>query len=68
MKSRIQRPDWSTARGKLTDLSSEDEKILDLLIQGRTQPEIGEELGMHRSAVWRRVTRLRKRLDGTAEN
>jgi DNA-binding NarL/FixJ family response regulator len=40
-------------------LDTESRSILDLLVQGKTQPEIAASLGLHRSAVWRRVKRLK---------
>lgn len=43
------------------DLSSEERRLLELLAQGKTQAGIAAQLGMHRSAVWRRVNTLRKR-------
>lgn len=56
----MQTPDWvklqTEQRGSL---STEDQRILELLIAGITQPEIGRILGLHRSAVWRRIQKLR---------
>ena len=43
-------------------MSEEERTIVSLLAQGATQPEIGRRLGLHRSAVWRRIKALRKRL------
>lgn len=54
--------DWKAAQQELTDASPTEKRLLALLVDGRTQPEIGRELGLHRSAVWRRVKKLRKRL------
>ena len=54
--------DWRNAQAKLDGLSVEAQTILERLIAGRTQPEIGKELGLHRSAVWRRVNKLKERL------
>lgn len=52
--------DWHAARAKFVGtLSAEEQRIFDLLAQGLTQPEIGRQLGLHRSAVWRRIRRLR---------
>ena len=60
---------WGGAREQLGALSSEDDRILGLLEQGKMQAEIGTELGMHRSAVYRRVKRLRARLaEGSGES
>ena len=57
------RVNWGAARQRLGSLTSEEERILELLDAGRTQPEIAEELGLHRSAVWRRIRKLRNRLE-----
>ena len=56
-----QKTDWEQVREQLTSqLSEEEENILSLLEAGRTQYEIGKELGTHRSNVWRCATKLRK--------
>ena len=46
-------------------LSAEERSIVALLAQGETQPAIGRKLGLHRSAVWRRIKALRKRLQSS---
>jgi DNA-binding CsgD family transcriptional regulator len=56
--------DWVAFRSQLKgNLSSEQLRILDLLIEGKTQPEIAQQLSLHRSAVWRRIKKLRICLD-----
>ncbi len=58
-----QKTNWSLVRERLSgSLSEEEDRILRLLEAGRTQSEIGKEFGLHRSAVWRRVVKLRKAL------
>ncbi len=42
-------------------LSEEEDRLLDLLTAGRTEPEIGKLLGLHRSAVWRRIRKIKTR-------
>jgi uncharacterized membrane protein len=54
--------DWSQARTRLVSLTEEDQKIVDMLVDRKTQPEIAQALGQHRSMVWRKVQRLKKRL------
>ena len=66
-KRDLRQIDWRGAGGKLRGMSSEEQRIVELLVIGRTQPEIGRELGLHRSAVWRRVKKLRDRLTETTE-
>jgi predicted DNA-binding protein (UPF0251 family) len=52
--------EWKRAIMVLEGKMAEDEaSVLGLLADGLTQPEIGVQLGMHRSAVWRRVKKLR---------
>jgi DNA-binding NarL/FixJ family response regulator len=52
--------DWTAIRVQLKGkLSTEHERILDLLVEGKTQPEIARQLGLHRSAVWRRIRQIR---------
>ena len=55
--------DWQGAQAKLRDLGLEEQRILELLAQGLSHRRIGEELGLHRSAIWRRVKKLRARLE-----
>lgn len=56
---RMHKPEWAEIRSRLAgSLSDEDRRILDLLAQDKTQPEIGKDLGLHRSAVWRRIRKL----------
>jgi DNA-binding CsgD family transcriptional regulator len=51
--------DWTGIRTRLQgQLSEAEERLLDLLIAGRTQPEIGKLLRLHRSAVWRRIRKI----------
>lgn len=45
-------------------LTEEERRIVSLLADGKTQPEIAAILGLHRSAVWRRIAKLRKRTRG----
>ena len=66
-KRDLRRIDWQGAGGKLQDMSPEEQRIVELIVIGHTQPEIGRELGLHRSAVWRRVKKLRDRLTETTE-
>jgi hypothetical protein len=42
-------------------LSDEDRKIAESLAQGKTQAAIAVDLGLHRSAVWRRVKAIAAR-------
>ncbi|MBK9114538.1 MAG: helix-turn-helix domain-containing protein [Betaproteobacteria bacterium] len=42
-------------------LSNEERKIAELIAQGKTQAEIAGQLGLHRSAVWRRVKAIAAR-------
>lgn len=58
--------DWqSVLDSQGVPLSDEERLIVSLLAQGKTQPQIGRELSLHRSAVWRRIKALRKRLEAS---
>ena len=37
----------------MADLTAQQNQALTLLITGRSIPEIAQELGLHRSTVWR---------------
>jgi DNA-directed RNA polymerase specialized sigma24 family protein len=57
--------DWVSLRQELQGrLSAEEDRLLQLLVEGKTQPEAGTALGLHRSAVWRRVRKLKKKAAG----
>jgi DNA-binding CsgD family transcriptional regulator len=49
----------ATARG---DLSDQEREIARLLAEGKTQVAIAGQLGIHRSAVWRRVKAMSMKL------
>ena len=54
--------DWTTLRTSLAGkLSEEESRIIDLLISGKSTVEIGRLLGQHRSMVWRKLQKIRKR-------
>lgn len=57
------RATWKDSAHRLGEsVSTEEKRMLQLLADGRTQAQIAKELGLHRSAVWRRVKKLRNRL------
>jgi len=61
----MSRIDWPSAQAKLKGkISGEDQRIVDLLVQGRSTPDIAKSLGTNRSAVWRRVQRIKQQLVG----
>lgn len=55
--------DWQRVRAALQGRLSEEERlILDLLVAGKSQSDVGTVVGRNRAAVWRiakRLTRLR---------
>jgi len=57
------RVDWRAAvallRGKI---SEEEQRIVDLLAAGKSTPDIAKALGTNRSAVWRKVQRIKNQL------
>lgn len=54
--------DWSSVKNRLSSLSDEDQRIVDMLAERRTQPEIAQALGQHRSMIWRKVQRIKAKL------
>ena len=59
---------WADARRQLQGrLSDEEDQIVALLAEGKTQRDIGARLDLHRSAVWRRVNKLKKRIEQPTE-
>jgi DNA-binding NarL/FixJ family response regulator len=56
------RIDWADARLRLTSLTEEEQLIVNMLIDGKTLPDIGKALGQHRSMIWRKVEKIKKRL------
>ena len=51
--------DLSAAQAKAQSLETEYRRIVEMRAQGKTYPEIGKALGLHRSAVWRRVRKIK---------
>jgi len=52
--------DWQAMKVRIAkDLSESDRQILELLAQGNSTPVIARLLGTNRSAIWRRVQRLK---------
>lgn len=59
MKAKI---DWAAIRASLRDsLSDDDARVLDLLTEGKTTPQIATIVRKHRSWVWRRAQELKRR-------
>jgi DNA-binding CsgD family transcriptional regulator len=58
----MRKHDWAATRkslaGKLTD---EEARIVDMLIEGKSTVEIGRILDQHRSMIWRKTQRIKKR-------
>jgi|HigsolmetaAR202D_1030399.scaffolds.fasta_scaffold01122_10 DNA-binding NarL/FixJ family response regulator len=56
----IRHVNWREALVKRgTELTEADRRLLSLLADGKSTPEIARELGTNRSAVWRQAVRLR---------
>lgn len=52
--------DWQAARVTLKGkISEEDERIVDLLVAHKSTPDIAKSLGTNRSAVWRRIQKIK---------
>jgi len=48
-------------------LSHEEKDIAELLAQGKTQAAVGAQLGLHRSAVWRKAKAIAAKTKMTAK-
>lgn len=46
-----------------SEFGEADRRLLSLLADGKSTPEIARALGTNRSAVWRQVVKLRSRID-----
>ena len=56
--------DWSDAKARLIGkVSAEDQRIVELLAAGKSTPDIAKALGTNRSAIWRKVKRLKQLLE-----
>lgn len=54
--------DWDALRSSLgKTLSEADARLLDLLAEGKSTPQIATIVGEHRSRVWRRAQELKQR-------
>lgn len=54
--------DWRAVRAQAGNrLTQADARLLDLLAEGKSTPQIAVVLGEHRSRVWRRSQKLKER-------
>jgi DNA-binding CsgD family transcriptional regulator len=53
--------DWSHVAATV-QLSDEERQIVQMLAAKKSLPEIGKTLGQHRSMIWRKVERIKARL------
>ena len=54
--------DWADVRRRLAETTTEEEqRLLELLIQGQSSYAIAEALGQHRSMIWRKIEALHER-------
>jgi hypothetical protein len=59
----LRKINWQDAVTKLEGaVSADDARIIALLAEGRSTPEIAKTLGTNRSAIWRRIQRLKAQL------
>lgn len=62
--SPITRVDWRSAQAKLkSKISADDQRIVELLAAGKSTPDIAKAIGTNRSAVWRRIQKIKEHLD-----
>jgi DNA-binding CsgD family transcriptional regulator len=56
--------DWNAARSKGgATLSAPEKRVVDLLAEGKSTPEIAKICGTNRSAIWSMATAVRRKLD-----
>lgn len=61
----MSRIDWGAAKERLRGkISEDDQRVVDLLAAGKSTPDIAKALGTNRSAVWRRVQKIKEHLSG----
>jgi hypothetical protein len=61
----ISQIDWAAAKSRLRGkLSETDQQIVDLLVLHKSTPDIARALGTNRSAIWRRVQKIKAQLAG----
>jgi len=55
--------DWRAVQAKLKGkISGDDSRIVELLAAGKSTPDIAKALGTNRSAIWRRVQKIKEQL------
>jgi hypothetical protein len=55
---------WIEIRNKYFESLSEEERaIVNALADGKSMPEIGNQLGQHRSKIWRKTKKIEKRFE-----
>jgi DNA-binding CsgD family transcriptional regulator len=54
--------DWGKAKAKLSSLTDEEQRIVNMLAERKTLPAIGKALSQHRSMIWRKVEKIKVRL------
>lgn len=59
----ITRTDWRAAQANLKGkISGDDFRIVEMLAAGKSTPDIAKALGTNRSAIWRRVQKIKEQL------
>jgi IS30 family transposase len=53
--------DWSRV-AVTVQLSDEERRIVQMLVAKKSLPDIAKALGQHRSMIWRKVERIKARL------
>lgn len=61
--------DWNAAKSKgAAILTAREKRVVDLLAEGKSTPEIAKICGTNRSAIWSMAAAVRRKLDPDTES
>jgi DNA-binding CsgD family transcriptional regulator len=58
--------DWKAARSRIgAGLTADEKRIVELLAEGKSTPQIAKLVGTNRSAIWSKAKRIRQKLSNS---
>ena len=58
--------DWKAARSRTgAGLTSDEKRIVELLAEGKSTPQIAKLVGTNRSAIWSKAKRIRQKFSNS---